>query len=117
MEDKIIYCSDLIALKDQLKADGYYDEESGTYTVNYTLTPLKYNGNTSLSYVRGFALDLDVYTMLEDLGTYESILLDENSSKLDKYKSVYDYETPISFIDENGETQTYANPFKIGDFE
>ena len=114
--DKIIYCSDLVALKAQLKADGYYDEESGSYTVNYTLTPLKYNGNTSLSYVRGFSLDLSVYTMLEDLGDYESILLPENSGKLEKYKSVYPYDTPIEYIDEDGITQTYLPPFKIGEF-
>ena len=116
MSDKIIYCSDLTALKEQLKADGYYDEESGQYTVNHTLTPLQYNGNTSLSYARGFALDLSVYTMLEDLGTYESILLPDNSDKLDKYKSVYDYETPVEYTDENGEVQTYTKPFKIGEF-
>jgi len=116
MNDKIIYCSDLTALKKQLVADGYYDKESGTYTVNYTLTPLQYNGNTSLSYVRNFSLDLSVYTMLEDLGTYESIILASNDSKLTKYKSVYDYTTPVKYTDENGNTQTYTKPFKIGDF-
>ena len=116
MEDKIIYCSDLAALKEQLKADGYYDEELGTYTVNHSLTPVVKNGNTSLSYVRGFVLDLNEYTMLEDLGDYESIVLPENSDKLAKYKSVYDYETPIEFTDEEGVTHTYIRPFKIGEF-
>lgn len=116
MEDKIIYCSDLTALKEKLIADGYYDEESGTYTVNHTLTPIVKKDNTSLSYVRNFALDLNEYSMLEDLGTYESIVLDENSDKLDKYKSVYDYETPIEYTDENGNVQTYKKPFKIGEF-
>ena len=116
MKDRIIYCSDLTALKEQLKADGYYDEEYGSYTVNHTLTPIVINGNTSLSYVRNFALDFGVYTMLEDLGTYESILLPENADKLAKYKSVYDYETPVKYTDENGVVQTYTKPFKIGDF-
>jgi len=116
MNDRIIYCNDLKALKAQLKEDGYYDEESGTYTIKYTLTPLQYNGNTSLGYVRGFALDLGVYTMLEDLGTYESILLPENADKLAKYKSVYDYEALVEYTDENGDVQTYTKPFKIGDF-
>lgn len=114
--DKIIYCNDLTALKEKLIADGYYDEESGAYTVNHTLTPIVKKDNTSLSYVRNFALDLNEYTMLEDLGTYETIVLDENSDKLDKYKSVYDYETPVEYTDENGDVQVYMKPFKIGDF-
>ena len=114
--DKIIYCSDLTVLKEKLKAEGYYDEESGTYTVNHTLTPIVKKDNTSLSYVRNFALDLNEYTMLEDLGTYESIILPENSDKLEKYKSVYDYGTPIEYTDENGDVQVYKKPFKIGDF-
>ena len=115
-QDKLIYCSDLVALKAQLKADGYYDEESGSYTINHTLTPLKYNGNTSLSYVRGFSLDLSVYTMLEDLGDYTTIIEAGNEDKLAKYKSVYDYETPVEYIDEDGNIQTYLPPFKIGEF-
>ena len=114
--DKIIYCSDLIALKAQLKADGYYDEESGSYLVNHTLTPLKYSGNTSLSYVRGFALDLSVYTMLEALGTYETIVQAGNEAKLAKYKRVYDYTKQVSYVDENGVTQSYDLPFEIGRF-
>ena len=114
--DKIIYCNDLDALKAKLKEDGFYDEESKTYTVNHTLTPLQYNGNTSLSYCRGFSLDLEEYTMLEDLGSYESIVLDENSDKLDKYKSVYDYEKLIEYTDEEDNTQSYTRPFKIGGF-
>ena len=116
LNDKIIYCNDLQALKDKLKEDGFYNEESGTYTLNHTLTPLKYKDNTSLSYCRGFSLDLDMYTMLEDLGTYESILLPENSDKSDKYKSVYDYEKVIEYTDEDGAEHTYTRPFKIGEF-
>ena len=116
--DKIIYCNDLEALKTKLKADGYYDEESDSYTTNQTLTPIVKktvnNITLSLSYVRGFCLDLAEYTMLEDLGSYDDILAD--TAKLDKYKSVYDYETPIQYTDENGDTQTYTRPFKIGVF-
>jgi len=119
--DKIIYCSDLEALKAKLKADGHYDEESGAYTVNHTLTPLKYKDNISLSYVRNFALSIEDktdfegnviegYWMLEDLGTYQSIMND--AEKLAKYKSVYDYEA--TYTDEDG--NTYGVPFKIGGF-
>ena len=114
--DKIIYCNDLIALKAQLKSDGFYDEESGLYTTDYALTPIKKNGNTSLSLVRGLSLDLNVYTMLEDLGDYKSIIKKTNKAKLDKYKSVYPYDVPVKYVDENGDTQTYTLPFKIGEF-
>ena len=114
MSDTLIYCSDLTALKTQLKADGYYDEESGSYTVNHTITPLKYNGNTSLSYCRGFALDLDVYTMLEDLGDYDVMFADVNKHNL--YKSVYPYDVPIEYLDENNLIQLYNLPKKIGSF-
>ena len=112
--DTLIYCSDLTALKTQLKADGYYDEETKTYTVNHTITPLQYNGNTSLSYCRGFALDLDVYTMLEDLGDYDVMFAD--ADKLAKYKSVYDYTIPVEYTDEEGNVQTYMLPERIGSF-
>jgi len=114
MLDTVIYCSDLIALKTQLIADGYYDEESGTYTVGHSLTPLKYKGNTSLSYVRDNALDMSVYTMLEDLGTYDEIWADV--VKDDKYKSVYDYTIIQTYTDEAGNVQTYTLPKEIGRF-
>ena len=112
--DTLIYCSDLTALKKQLKADGYYDEESGSYTVNNTLTPLQYGDNTSLSYVRNNVLDMSKYPMLEDLGSYEQ--MESNPDARAKYLSVYDYETPISYIDEDGNTQEYYKPKKIGSF-
>jgi len=112
--DTLIYCSDLIALKEQLKADGYYDEESGAYTVNNTLTPLKYGDNTTLSYVRDNTLDMNKYQMLEDLGDYNE--MENNPDTREKYLSVYDYETPISYVDENGDTQEYYLPPKIGVF-
>ena len=116
MQDKIIYCSDLKALKEQLKADGHYVEETDSYSVNHTLTPIVKKDNTSLSYVRGFALDLDTYIMLEDLGDYETILLPENVDKLAKYKSLWDYEEEIITVDEDGNEYTYKRPFKIGSF-
>ncbi len=112
--DKIIYCSDLEALKAKLKENGFYDDESDSYNTKDTLTPLKYNGNTSLSYVRGFTLDLAVYTMLEDLGDYETMFADE--AKHAKYKSVYPYDVPVTYMDENNVEQSYNLPEKIGIF-
>jgi len=113
-KDTLIYCSDLTALKTQLKADGYYDEESGSYTVNNTLTPLQYGDNTSLSYVRNNVLDMSKYPMLEDLGSYEQ--MEANPDARAKYLSVYDYETPVSYVDEEGNSQEYYKPKKIGSF-
>ncbi len=114
MKDAIIYCSDLEQLKVQLKADGKYDEETGTYTSDCSITPIKYEGNTTLSYTRDFNLDLDVYTMLQNLGNYDEMEADEVSRGL--YLSVYDYETPVEYIDEEGVTQSYMLPKKIGTF-
>ena len=112
--DSVIYCNDLEALKVKLTEDGYYDEESDSYNVNHTLTPIVHNGNKTLSYVRGLALDLTEYTMLENLGSYDDIA--SNPDKLATYKSVYDFEEEIEFIDEEGVTHTYSKPFKIGEF-
>jgi len=112
--DNIIYCNDLEALKVQLKTDGKYDEETGTYTSDCSITPIKYAGNTTLSYTRGFSLDLSVYTMLENLGTYDEIWADADKDA--KYKSVYPYDVPVEYIDEDGVTQSHMLPKKIGNF-
>jgi len=112
--DSVIYCNDLIALKAKLTEDGYYDEESNSYSVNHTLTPIVKNGNKTLSYVRDMALDLTEYPMLENLGSYDDI--EGDAAKLATYKSVYDYEAIIEFTDEDGDIHTQSKPFKIGEF-
>ena len=108
----VIYCNDLTALKDKLVADGYYDEESGNYILEHTLTPLKYNGNTSLSYCNKLSLDLSEYTMLEDLGDYDEMFNDEVAHS--KYKSVYPYDIPLYYTDDEGVSVEYYRPRKIG---
>ena len=115
MIDTLIYCNDLEALKVQLKTDSRYDAESDTYNSGCTLTPIKHSeNNTSLSYTRGFSLDLSVYTMLEDLGDYDVMFTTPESEA--KYRSVYPYLTPIEYVDEEGVTQSYMRPQKIGAF-
>lgn len=111
MTDKITYCADLIALKQELKDKGYFDEEDGTYTHGMTLTPIVFKDNCSLSLVRGDVVSLD---NLEILGTYDEIFAD--AAKHTKYKSVYPYDTPVEFTDENGELQTYMRPKILGVF-
>ncbi len=114
MVDTILYCSDLEALRVMLEEDGYYDEESDTYTVNHTLTPIRYNENRTLSYVRDCTLDLDKYTMLENLGDYDVMFDDELAHE--KYKSVYPYDVEKFYTDEDGTEVGYFMPEKIGVF-
>ena len=111
---ELLYCSDLGALKEMLKEDGYYDEESGSYNVNHTLTPLKHKDNTSLSYVMNCSLDLEKYTMLESLGDYPEMFADE--AKHDLYKSVYPYDEAKTYLDEDGVEQSYMVSKYIGKF-
>ena len=116
MEDKLIFCSDIEALKRKLVEDGFYDEETKSFQTGCTLTPIKKQGEKSLSLARELKLDLKEYTMLEDIGTYESILLEENKEQLDKYKSVYPYDVPVVTRDEVGNKTEHYRPFKIGVF-
>lgn len=109
--DKISFCGDLEAFKQELKDKGYFDSESGNYTHGMTLTPIIVNGNSSLSLVRG---DIVAFDNIEILGTYDEIFAD---TALDaKYKSVYPYDVAIEFTDEAGVVQSYMRPQKIGEF-
>lgn len=114
----LIYCNDLEAFKTKLQADGYYDEESDTYPLKHTRTPVKkkeINGTIhSLSYVMDCVLNIDDYAMLTDLGNYEEMFAD--TARHDLYKSVYPYDVPVTYIDENDEEQSYTLPTKIGVF-
>jgi len=114
--DRIIYCSDLKALKKQLIKDGHYNEETKSFCTGCILTPIKKNGNKSLTLARVLKLDLKKYKMLKDLGTYYTIRLKKHKSKLNKYKSVYPYDKPIKHIDSKGREVYNFRPFKIGSF-
>jgi len=57
---------------------------------------------------------MDKYLMLEDLGDYDEMEADED--KRAKYLSVYDYETPIKYIDDDGTEKEYYKPKKMGVF-
>lgn len=112
--DKLIYCNNLEALKLMLTEDWYFEEESGAFNVPHSITPIKHNlTGQSLSLVRNNVLDLDKYTMLEDLWTYEEMFANEAAHT--KYKSVYDY-TPYDSVDENWETITVTPSKYIGEF-
>jgi len=114
MRDEIFYCSDIEQLKLELVAEGMFDEESQSYTHGNCLTPIKYNGVKTLSLVRNNKLDLSKFPSLTNLGTYDEMFSDEDKHNL--YKSVYAYDVPVTYIDEEGNEQSYDLPIKIGSF-
>ena len=59
-------------------------------------------------------LDLELFPSLQSLGDYEEMFAD--TVKHDLYKSVYSYHIPVEYVDEDGKTQSYKLPTKIGVF-
>ena len=115
MKDEIIYCSNIEQLKLELINNGFYDEESNSFTHGNNLTPIKRNvSGASLSLVRDNKLNLDDFPSLTNLGTYDEVFAD--IAKDDLYKSVYPYDIPISYVDEDGVIQTRYLPKYIGVF-
>jgi len=113
MRDIVIYCSDIEQLKQELLDNKMIDED-GNYTHGNTLTPIKYSGVKTLSLVRDNKLDLDKFPSLTNLGTYEEMFSDDVAHGL--YKSVYPYDVPVTYIDEDEIEQSYMMPKKIGVF-
>lgn len=113
MKDEVFYCSNIEQLKAELVANEMVDED-GNYTHGNTLTPIVYNGVKTLSLVRDNKLDLALFPSLTNLGSYEELFADETAHGL--YKSVYPYDVPIEYIDEDGQPQSYLRPQKIGEF-
>lgn len=113
MKDEIFYCSDIEQLKQELVANEMMDKE-GNFIHGNTLTPIKYNGIKTLSLVRDNKLDLALFPSLTNLGTYDNLFANEESLAL--YKSVYPYDVPIEYTDEDRATQSYLRPQKIGVF-
>ncbi len=113
--NEIIYCSDIKQLKQELVTNGYWDEESQEFTHGNEFTPIKKNAlGASLSYVMNNKLDLELFPSLQSLGDYEEMFA--NTAKHDLYKSVYPYDIPVEYEDEDGKTQSYNLPTKIGVF-
>ena len=96
MLDRIVYTDDWNNFKVLME-----DED-------FTHTPFVVNGNKAIALVRG-----EVPKELEILGTYAEVFA---SKKLDdKYKSVYDYTIDVSYMDEDGNPQTFTRPKEIGE--
>lgn len=113
MRDEIFYCSNIEQLKQELAGNGMIDDE-GNYTHGNTLTPIKYSGVKTLSLVRDNKLDLTNFPSLTNLGTYEEMFANDVAHGL--YKSVYHYDVPVTYIDNDGVEQSYNLPIKIGEF-
>jgi len=113
MRDEIIYCENLTQLKQELKDNGFVDEE-GNYTHGNLTVPIKYNGEKSLTLVRNNKLDLSLFPSLTVLGSYDEIR--DNPEKDELYKSVWDYTQVDTYTDEDGNTVEVPRQFKIGEF-
>ena len=93
------------------------DEDTGTksWTIQHTPLVRNENGSLAMSIVSDEELAfIGSMTTIKSLGTYDDILANPDSLAL--YKSVYDYETPLTYNDENGAMYYYDRPFKIGEF-
>lgn len=93
------------------------DEETGKKSSRVFTTPVVKNeaGSLALSMLTSEELAiLDGMTTIESLGTYEEMFADEEAHN--RYKSVYPYHIPIEYVDEEGVTQSYMRPKKIGEF-
>ena len=116
--DIITYCEDTAALVAEVK-DKFPDRIDDTNPNNpiflITKTPTIRNGNKTLALVRCSGndyQDLLSLTSLNILGSYNEIFDDNTTDTL--YKSVYPYDTPVTYTDEHGVDQTYMRPKKIG---
>ena len=90
-------------------------DEDGNVTLIHT--PLVKNENGSLAYSMLSAEQVEMGEQLETivaLGDYEEMFNNEEAHAI--YKSVYPYDVPVTYIDEDGNEQEYYRPKKIGVF-
>lgn len=95
----------------------YTDEETGKKHWKIEHTPIVKNENGSLALSMLTQEELDFIapmTTIKSLGTYEELFASVDNLAL--YKSVYPYDVPIDYVDEDGNPQQYFRPKKIGEF-
>lgn len=93
------------------------DEETNDkrWTINHTPIVKNENGSLALSILTNDELIfIDQMTTMQSLGTYDELFLNDTNHAI--YKSVYPYGVPIEYIDEDGVTQSYLRPQRIGEF-
>jgi hypothetical protein len=93
------------------------DEETGKKTWSIQTTPIvkSDNGTLAMSILEDEEMVfIESMTTIKNLGTYEELFADEDKHAI--YKSVYPYDVPIVYEDEEGVEQSYMRPKKIGMF-
>lgn len=92
-------------------------DEDGKKSWIIQTTPLvkNINGSLAMSILTDEELVfISTMTTIQSLGTYDELFA--NSESLAIYKSVYPYDVPLSYINENGNMVEYFRPQKIGEF-
>lgn len=92
-------------------------DEDGKKSCTIQTTPIvkSANGTLAMSILTDDELAfIATMTTMKSLGTYEELF--SNPDSLALYKSVYPYDIPLSYVDEEGNTVEYMRPFKIGEF-
>lgn len=94
------------------------DEEGNVIGVTLFHTPVQKDSNgCTLAYTMTNDNTLEIINNLdsiENLGDYDE--MEADADKRAKYLSVWDYETPTKYLDEDGIEQEYYKPKKIGTF-
>jgi hypothetical protein len=92
-------------------------DENGDKSWKIQTTPIvkSPNGTLAMSILTDEEVEF-IATMntIKNLGTYEELFADEAKHEL--YKSVYPYDVPVAYTDEDGVEQEYFRPQKIGEF-
>ncbi len=91
------------------------EDETKGWTIQHTPLVKNENGSLALSALTdGELAFINSMTTIKSLGTYEDLFA--NPESLATYKSVYPYDVPIEYVDDEGKTRTYMRPEKIGVF-
>lgn len=117
----ITYVADTAAFIEELEAlaSSYVYTDEGTVTKKWTVqhTPVVKNENGTLAMsmlTDDELLFIGNMNSIKSLGTYDELFA--NPENLAIYKSVYPYDVPLSYTDEDGTVVEYYRPQKIGEF-
>jgi len=113
VKDTEAYMKELEAMAPSYIATGEDGVKSSS--IQHTPTVRNQNGSLALSAISDYEVSLiSTMTTIENLGTYEELFASPDN--LSKYKSVYPYDVPLSYVDDEGNTVEYYLPEKIGVF-
>jgi len=118
MKDLVTYCADSTALVQEV---GEKFPELLTEEFDFSVTKIptyKCATGETVCLVRCIDADdetkLRSLTTLEVLGTYDEVFADPLLDA--KYKSVYPYDVPVTYTDDEGVEKSYTRPNRIGAF-